>query len=277
MPWRTGSSYSSRSSMVGSAASMSASVAKALHPHGLEVPVGHRVADQRHPVSGVHQQAPDPAAGLALARPGPRRAHGHHRSRAAQRGRPWSEQPEVRARGHRDRRAVHDLDVRQVRVGQHDLVDAVLGDELRQPLLVDDRDAVGVPRSGEARGVGPAGDARDLRRRERHDGHPRGVTVHDVEVVEVPDARTHDHDRPHLRPPGRAGRSPRSPWNQTPASPTAPQQVQGPAAPRRSTRSGAGGRSVVAPRRAVRPGRTAPGGAPSSGNGGDTAMPGRGR
>jgi len=88
---------------------------------------------------------------------------------------------------------VHDLEVGQVRVGEHDLVDVVVPHHVRQPLLADDGDAVRVARPGEARGVRPVGDPGDLRGREHHDRRVGVVAVRDVEVVEVAAAGSHDH------------------------------------------------------------------------------------
>ena len=50
-------------------------------------------------VPGVAQHPRDMARCLTLAGPGTHRAHGHHRLGAREGRRPWTEQPEIRARG----------------------------------------------------------------------------------------------------------------------------------------------------------------------------------
>ena len=59
--------------------------------------------------------------------------------------------------------------VREVGVGEHDLVDGVRADELGQLVLGADRDAVGVARARQRRRIDALVDAGDLRRRERDD------------------------------------------------------------------------------------------------------------
>jgi hypothetical protein len=122
-----------------------------LHPHPLQVAVRHRVADQRDPEAGVQQQPADPAAGLALAGAGAHRGDGDHRSGVAEHGGAGAEQPEVGPAGQHGRGLVHDLLVRQVRVGQHHLVHVVIADDAGQLLLGPDGDAVRVGAPGQRR------------------------------------------------------------------------------------------------------------------------------
>ncbi len=90
---------------------------------------------------------------------------------------------------------MHDVLVRDVRVGEDDVVDpSRWTTSSASLLLLDDRDAVGIERAGERRRIPPAGDAGDLGRRERDDLGARVVAVDGVEVVEVTARRAHDHD-----------------------------------------------------------------------------------
>jgi hypothetical protein len=88
--------------------------------------------------------------------------------------------------------------VLQVRVREHDLVDAMAPHDVRELFLGDDRDAVGVVRAGERRRIRAVGDPRDLGRRERDHLDVRVVAVHHVEVVEVAPSGAHDHDPLHV-------------------------------------------------------------------------------
>jgi hypothetical protein len=92
---------------------------------------------------------------------------------------------------------VHHVFVREVGVGEDDLVDAVHVDEPRELGLRPDRDAVGVPGAGERRRIPTVVDPRDLRRGERDDLGLRIVPEDDVEVVEVASAGAHDDDFVH--------------------------------------------------------------------------------
>jgi hypothetical protein len=163
----------------------------------IEVAVRHRVAHERHPEPGVDQRPADLAARLALAATRADCADGDDRLRGAQHRRVGPEEPEVGAGGERDRRLVHDRLVLQVGVGEDDLVDAVLADEVGQLLLGADRDAVRVQRPGQGRRVDPVGDAGDLGCREGDHLRVGVVTEYHVEVVEVATAGSHDDDLAH--------------------------------------------------------------------------------
>ena len=223
----TGSSYSSRSSTVGSRAVDLLERREPLHRHLLEVAVRHRVAHERDLQPVVEQDPPDLAARLALAAAG---AHGGHRDdrlRGLEHRRARPEQAEVRARGEHERGLVHHRLVREVRVGEHDLVDLFAADQLRQLLLGPDRNAVRVQRPGERGRVEAVGDPGDLGRREGDDADIGVLAEGEVEVVEVAPSGTHDDDPAHrmllsvrrLRlivtrsgaPPGRRSRARRRP------------------------------------------------------------------
>jgi hypothetical protein len=62
---------------------------------------------------------------------------------------------------------VHDFLVREVAVGEHDLVDPTRADERFKPGLGDDRDAFRIEGASERGRVTPIGDAGNLGGRER--------------------------------------------------------------------------------------------------------------
>ncbi len=141
---------------------------------------------------GTEQDAPDRPAGLALAAARADRADGHDWPRALQHACVRADQPEVGARSQRPRCLVHDLDVRKVGVGEHNLVDTDGPDELLQVGFWADGNARRVARAGERRRVDPVVDARDLRRGKCDNFDRRVVAEHDIEVVEVTPASSHD-------------------------------------------------------------------------------------
>ena len=89
---------------------------------------------------------------------------------------------------------VHDVGVGEVAVGEMDVVDLVVGDELVELGLGLDRDALGIELAGQDRGILAALDVRDLRRREGDDPVVGVVTEVGVEVVEVAPGGAHDDD-----------------------------------------------------------------------------------
>ena len=64
---------------------------------------------------------------------------------------------------------MHHVFVGKVRVGEDDLVDAFLADDVLELVLGPDGDAFGIPRAGQCRRIDAAGDARYLRRGEGDD------------------------------------------------------------------------------------------------------------
>ena len=170
---------------------------EALDAHRRQVAVRHRVPDECNLQSGVEQRPADLAARLALAAAGARRADRDDRLRGAEHRRIRAEEAEVRSRGEDDRRLVHHGLVLQVGVREHDLVDAVLADELRELVLGADLDAVGVQRAGEHGRIDAIVDPGDLGRGEGDDLGLRVVTERDVEVVEVASAGSHDDQLAH--------------------------------------------------------------------------------
>ena len=80
-----------------------------------------------------------------------------------------------------------------IAVGEDDLVDGLVPDELLQVRLGHDGDPLGIAGAGQLRGVAPTGDPGDLRGREGDDAGLGMLPVADVEDVEVAPRGAHDH------------------------------------------------------------------------------------
>src|SRR5574343_865729 len=89
---------------------------------------------------------------------------------------------------------MHDLDVRQVAVGEDDLFDLMGVAKGLKLAFVRDGDAVRVAGAGELRRVGAPGDACDLSRGESDDLDGRIVAIDCVEIVKVASGGAHDED-----------------------------------------------------------------------------------
>ena len=93
---------------------------------------------------------------------------------------------------------MHHVAVIDVGVGENDLIDFEPRDELREVLLGEDRDTLGVERARQGGGE-PAGlDPGDLRRGERPHDDGGVVAEPDEEVEEVPPRGSHDQHVPRL-------------------------------------------------------------------------------
>ena len=99
------------------------------------------------------------------------------------------------------RRDVHDVLVRDVAVGEHDLIHGLGAAQRFQLRLLHDGNAARIERTRKRRRINPAGDARDLRGGERHDFSCGIVAVDHVEVVKIAAGGAHDDDptAPHRR------------------------------------------------------------------------------
>jgi hypothetical protein len=84
--------------------------------------------------------------------------------------------------------------MRDVAVSEHDLIDRVLATQALQFRFVDDRDPVGIKRSGQHDRIATSADAGNLRRRECHHPDVLIVAVNHVEIVEVASGSTEDDD-----------------------------------------------------------------------------------
>ena len=169
--------------------------------HGLlrQVAVRHRVPQDGDALPRLAQEVRDVPRRLALAGA---RAHGADRDHGLLRRdhrRARAEQLVVGPRGHGHGADVHDVLVRDVGVGEDDLVHVLAAHQVGQLLLGEDRDPVRVARARQRSRVDAAFDVRDLRRREGDHLHVVASPVDDVEVVEVAAGRTGDDDSPHTR------------------------------------------------------------------------------
>ena len=170
--------------------------AEALHALERQVAVGHRMPQHRHPQPAPAQTPRQPARDLRLAAAGPHRRDGDDRQARRQHRALRAEQREIGAAGERARGGMHDVLVRHVAVGEHHLVDRLGAADALELAFVGDRDAGGIERPGERGGIAPAGNARNLRRREGDDIRPRVVAIDHVEIVKVAAGRAHDDDAP---------------------------------------------------------------------------------
>lgn len=89
---------------------------------------------------------------------------------------------------------MHDRRVRDIAVGEHHPVHALAQAERLQLRLIDDRDAVRVPRSRERARVASIAEPGNLGLGERDHVHLWVVTVDHVEVMEVAAGRAEDDD-----------------------------------------------------------------------------------
>ena len=168
-----------------------------LDAHRLEVAVRHRMPDERDLQAGVEQDPADFAARLALAAARADCADRDHGLRALEHRRVRAEEREVGACREDGRRLVHDRFVRQVGIGEDDLVHSLALDQVGELVLGPDRDAVRVLRPGERGRVAAVVDAGDLSRREGDDLGARLLAEDRVEVMEVAASRSHDDDLAH--------------------------------------------------------------------------------
>ena len=94
---------------------------------------------------------------------------------------------------------MHHVLVRHVGVGEDNIVDVVLADQVGELGLGPDRDPFGIELARQEWGIDAPCDVGDLRRRERDDVVLVAVSIDDVEVVEVAAGRARDQDlRPHV-------------------------------------------------------------------------------
>src|SRR5881628_143085 len=109
--------------------------AEALHALPRQIAVRHGVADHRDPPAQGLQDAGHAPRRLGLARPGAYRADADDRDARCEHGRVRTQQDETGAGGHGNGSHVHDLFVRDVAVGEDDLVGAQPADKLSKLLF----------------------------------------------------------------------------------------------------------------------------------------------
>jgi hypothetical protein len=129
---------------------------------GDEIPVGHRMTDDRDAPTPSPEDLHEASAHRPLAASGPHGRDGDDRSRRAQHGSPRPEQREVRAGGQGAAGEVHDVLVTHIALGEDRDVHAVVVDKRFEGVLRLDRDASRIARSRQLGGVTTARDAGDL-------------------------------------------------------------------------------------------------------------------
>jgi hypothetical protein len=87
---------------------------------------------------------------------------------------------------------MHDVEVADVGVAEHHLVDVEVGDQVLEALLGEDRDPVGVAGAGQGGRIGAVVDVGDLGRGEGDHPGRRVAAEGAVEVVEVAAGGPHD-------------------------------------------------------------------------------------
>ena len=163
---------------------------EALHTLPVEIAIRHRVPNDANSETPLGKNAPHLPRHRTLAGSRSDRSHSDHRLRRLQHRRRRNLQRS--SRRHRPSSKVHDVGMRNVRIGEDHFVDPVLGYERLEPLFSEDRDAVGVAVSRQLRRIATVIDIRDLGRRESNDLGVGVVAQRHVEVVEVAPGRPED-------------------------------------------------------------------------------------
>ena len=162
---------------------------EALHRLLRQVSVGHRMSDDHDLPAGSREQLGHPSTGLALSGSGACGAHGYDGLRGFHHRLSGAEQHVGGSGGHRTGAEMHHVLVRDIAVGEHDYVHAVLCDQRFHLALGVDRDAIRVALSRENGRITPPLDVRDLRRREGYDLVVLIAAKEGVEVVKVTSGR----------------------------------------------------------------------------------------
>ena len=165
-----------------------------LHDLLAQVAVGHGMPDGDGALIPLPQERHDPARRLALTAPGPNRTHGDHRLRARDHRGVDVERGEHRAGSLDDRAALVEIVEVDVGVGEDDLVDSVLADQVCELLLGEDGNPVRIAGSGELGRIPAVVDVRDLGGGEGHDTGVGSAAVAGIEDVEVFSGGSHDQD-----------------------------------------------------------------------------------
>ncbi len=161
-----------------------------------QVAVWHGMTDHGDPHAGLSKPPRRRARERTFPRPRPHGADGDHRFGGAQHRRVWSQQIEVRPGRERPRGQVHDLLVRDVAVGEDDVIDRMGVDDRFQLSFRDDGNAVRIQGPRYLRGVPPSGDIGNLGGGKGDHAAARVIAIDHVEIMEIAAGRTHDHDVP---------------------------------------------------------------------------------
>jgi hypothetical protein len=143
------------------------------------------VPQDRDSLTALAEQRGDVPGGLALAAAGADRADGDDGLGGGEGRVVRGEQAEACSSRKRPRGDVHHVLVGHVGIGEDDLVDALVADEVGEVFLGPDRDALWVEIACQLGGIDAAVDVRDLRRGERDDLVLLTAPIDEVEVVEV--------------------------------------------------------------------------------------------
>ena len=103
---------------------------ESLHPLLREVTVGHRVADDSRPQALLDQQIGHKPRGRTLSGPGTNREYRDDRDGTLHLGLAWAQKAEVGSRSKDSGGLVHDVLMGHVAVGEHDLVDVFVDDQI---------------------------------------------------------------------------------------------------------------------------------------------------
>ena len=167
---------------------------KALHGLLHQIAVGHRMPDHHDLLAHLLQHVANVAGGLGFAGAGTDSANRDQRLAALDHRGLTSHQTKVRAQSIHQRRFVHHILVRHVRVGKHHLIDFMLTDQLREFLFGVNGNPGRVELSGQFRGIPASLNVRDLRSSESYDLVVGVTTEIGVEVVEITPGGSHDDD-----------------------------------------------------------------------------------
>ena len=105
-----------------------------------------------------------------------------------------TEQNKIRARRKNARRDMHHVLVGDIAIGKHDLVHGLGAAQRFQLRFLDDGNAARIERTGKRSRINSAGDARDLRRSERHNFSCGVVAVDHIEIMKIAAGGADDDD-----------------------------------------------------------------------------------
>ncbi len=167
---------------------------KALHRLTLQIAIGHGVADDGDRESVPLEQGRKPARHLRLAAARPDGTYCNHRHFRAQHGSLRTQKREVGAGRKGNRSMMQHGSVGHVAVGENDVRYPLVPAQQGQFLLSDDRDAVGIARTGQSGRIVSTGNAGYLCGGKGDDLAVGVVFVDNVEIMKVAAGCAHNHD-----------------------------------------------------------------------------------
>lgn len=151
--------------------------------------------DDHNAEAFLAQQGCNLASRRSLSRPGPDGTDRHDRLLRGDHGAAPAQQAEVGPRGQYPRCLMHDGFVRDIAVGENNLIDLIGRDQRLEFLLGVNRDALRIQGASQLRRIATPRNVRNLRCGEGDDSILRTVAIHHVEVVEIAASRSHDQHR----------------------------------------------------------------------------------